>query len=270
MRHLLLLSVAACGNIAPTTPGHDPAPDASPPPVIDAPTADTAMPPPPDGAMAVLDRSCAEVKARLATSSDGRYWIDPDLGGASYKPFGVWCGEMATATPHEYLELAHTSQASDSSPASNYSTYAMGAVHAAWTCPCGVATTLYSKLRIDPTSLTVSGPASFAVYTSSTDLACMQAHAGCPGITPYATAESCVTNYDASGRSNVDLRDVPFHVAGTDTSMFKKNEDFNSAWGFTSAGTATVDGDRKLVSLTGGGDCGGFGAVTGLVLAQDL
>src|SRR5690348_11955030 len=152
MRHLLLLTVAACGNIPAQPPHHDPiAPDAA----IDSQAPDALQAD--ASTMQVLDRSCAEVKARLATSADGRYWIDPDLGGTSYKAFQVWCGDMATATPHEYLELAHTSQPSDAAPASNYSTYAMGAPHASWSCNCGVATTLYSKLRIDPVSLTVTG-----------------------------------------------------------------------------------------------------------------
>lgn len=269
LRHLALtLLLAACGTVAPkqgsTDGGTDHPPADGHVATGDAPVA------PPDGMPEALDRSCAEVKARLATSTDGRYWIDPDLAGTSYKPFQVWCGEMATATPHEYLELARTSQPADTTPASNFSTYAMGAPHASWTCNCGVATTLYSKVRIDPTTLTISSATSFAVYSSSTNVSCLQTMSGCPGISPFAAAGSCITNYDTSGRANVDLRDLPFHVAGTGTAMFKKYEDFGANLGFTSAGTATIDSTRKVVTITGGGDCGGFGALTGLVLAQDL
>src|SRR6185436_890460 len=164
--------VAACGQIAPDP--EDPAPDAAPP---DPPTA--------DGMPAVVDRSCVEVKARLATAADGLYWIDPDLDGPSYKPFQVFCAGMATPTPEEFLELAHTSRPADA-PSSNYATYATGAVHASWTCDCGVVTTLYSKLRIDPITLAVSGRSTYAVYSSDTQLSCLQAKAGCPGTTPYA------------------------------------------------------------------------------------
>jgi len=248
--------LAACGKIAPDP--QDPAPDAG-----------AAVDPPPDPTPAVVDRSCVEVKARLATATDGAYWIDPDLDGPSYRPFRVFCAGMATPTPEEFLELARTSHPADA-PTSNYATYATGAVHASWTCDCGVVTTLYSKVRIDPVTLTIGGSSKFAVFSSDTQLACLASKTSCPGTTPYAVAMSCAGNYNDSGRANIDLRDVPFHVAGTSMAMFKRAEDFNAGWGFTSAGSAESDETRKVVTLKGGGDCGGFGAFTGLVLAQDL
>lgn len=262
MLHLLRTAVlaalvAACGQIAPDPA--DPAPDAAAAP--DTSSADT-MP-------AVVDRNCVEVKARLATAVEGLYWIDPDLDGPGYKPFQVFCAGMAGPTPEEFLELANTSRPADA-PTSNYATYATGAVHASWTCDCGIVTTLYSKLRIDPITLAVSGRGTYAVFSSDTQRSCLQSKPGCPGITPYGIAMSCAGNYNASGSANIDLGGVPFHVAGTDPSMFRRAEDFNTAWGFTSAGTATLDAARKLATLTGGGDCGGFGAYNGLVLAQDL
>jgi hypothetical protein len=218
---------------------------------------------------AALDRNCVEVKARLATSADGLYWIDPDLGGPSYRPFQVFCAGMATPAPEEFLELARTSHPAEE-PAANFTTYVTGPVHASWTCDCGVVTSLYSKLRIDPITLTVTARSAFAVFASTTQLACLMSKPGCPGMSAYATAQSCNGNFDASGRGNVDLRGTPFHVAGTDLSMFKRAEDWNASWGFTSAGGAEIDETRKLVTLTGGGDCGGFGAFAGLPLAQDL
>ena len=253
----LVLSIGACGAV-----DGNATPDA---------TSIGADAPSIDGAIAVLDRSCAEVKARLATATDGAHWIDPDLDGTSYKPFRVFCANMAGPAPEEYLELARTSLPADE-PSANYATFATGIPHAAWTCDCGVATTLYSKVRIDPVRLMLLSTSTFAVFSASTQLSCLQTHSGCPGTTPYAAAASCVTNYDASGRANVDLRDVPFHVVGTgtDTSMFKRYEDFNSGWGFQSDGSATIDDMRKIVNVTGGGDCGGFGALDGLPLAQDL
>lgn len=211
----------------------------------------------------IVDRTCAEVKARLATSTDGVYWIDPDLEVGPIHPFRVFCAGMATVTPVEFLELAHTSQPADM-PSSNYSTYATGTVHASWTCNCGVAASLFSKVRIDPTTLIATADPRFAVYSSSTNVSCLHTMSGCPGLSPYGAALSCNGNYDSSGRANVDLRGLPFHVAGhgTDTSMFVGN-------GFTPAGAATIDAARKVVDLTGGGDCGSFGVVSGLQLEQD-
>jgi hypothetical protein len=257
-RSLLVVSVcaAACGKI--DDPSGEPAPDASA--ATDGPVADAGAP---ADAPVALDRSCTEVKARLGTATDGAYWIDPDLEGARYTPFEVFCGAMTTASPKEYLQLVQTSQPSDL-PTSNYSTYATGAPHASWTCDCGVVTTLFSKVRIDPVTLVVEiGDRTFSVFATTTQLACLQSKPNCPGTTPYALAQACVTNYDASGRANIDLRGTRFHVAGTGVAMFTAN-------GFTPAGSATIDDAREVVELTGGGDCGWFGAADGLQLAQDL
>jgi GON domain len=257
-----LIVIASCGDPggnfkqpATDAPATDDAPDAPAP--IDAPVA--------------LDRNCGEVKSRLATSTDGRYWIDPDLDGTSYKPFEVYCAGMGTPTPAEYLELARTSLPGDVSLV-NYSTYATGAPHGAWTCDCGVATALHTKVRINPVTLVVTTSAMFTVFSTDTNLVCLQNNATCgsAGAPVYAVARSCSGNFDATRRANVDLRDTPFHIAGTNPSMFKRAEDFDPTYGFTSAGTAEIDTTRKVVTTTGGGDCGGFGAYAGLPLAQDL
>jgi GON domain len=260
-----LIVIAGCGD-----PGGN-----FKPPATDGPATDAASDAPaPIDAPVALDRNCAEVKSRLATSADGRHWIDPDLDGTSYKPFAVYCGGMSTATPFEYLELARTSSPGDVASA-NYSTYATGNPHRGWACNCGAATTLHTKVRINPVTLVISNSGIFTVFSADTDLACLQATPSCAsgGATspsPYAIARSCRGNLDANGRANVDLRDMPFHIAGTNASMFKRGEDFDPMYGFTSAGSAEIDTTRKVVTITGGGDCGGFGAYAGIPLAQDL
>jgi hypothetical protein len=203
-------------------------------------------------------------------ANDGVYWIDPDLSGTQFKPFQVYCFGMSTATPKEYLELKNVS--TPTTVTSNYATYMCGGVHGQWACDCGLVTGIFTKVRIDPQTLLVDvGDHSFSAFAASTDQACLMAKSGCPGIPPYSTAQSCNGGGDASGSANVDLQGLPFHVAGMDmdTSMFKKDEDFNSALGYASAGGAMIDATRKVVTLTGGGDCGGFGAIMGLQLAQD-
>jgi hypothetical protein len=50
--------------------------------------------------------------------------------------------------------------------------------------------------------------------------------------------------------------------------MFATNESRGCA-GYMSSGAATIDSTRKVLLLMGAGDCGGFGACTGLQLAQD-
>jgi GON domain len=246
MKQWVLVILAGCGTVPTNQPDARADDDAAP--------SDAAL---------VLDRNCREVKARLGLATDGVHAIDPDLDGPA-APFAVFCANMATPAPVEYLELARRSLPADR-PAVNFASYATGAVHGLWQCDCGVLTTLYAKLRIDPVTLVVdTADRAFAVYSDSTDAACLQASAGCPAPNPYALASSCVTNLDASGTANVDLRDTGFHVAaGTSEAPI-----FALA-GFTPAGTVELDATRHVANLTGGGDCGGFGAQGALPLARD-
>jgi hypothetical protein len=254
---VLGLAVAACGKV------DKPLTDAAPPDApIDA-AADAAI-----DAAPVTDRSCTEVKARLGTAADGVYPIDPDGLGVNYKPFDVFCADMASASPKEYLDLRRTTPPS-AATSSNYATYFSVMVHQDFQCPCGILTMVFSKIRINPMTLVVDvSDRTFAVFTTTTNASCWQSEPGCqnagyPVIPSYAIAKSCVTSDTMSGRANVDLRDMAFHVAGTDASMFEPE-------GFAGAGAATIDTDRKQVDLQGGGDCGGFGAGRGLPLAQDF
>jgi hypothetical protein len=249
----LLVASVSCGNVSSSPPDALVIADAS----LDTQATGDAF--------VVLDRNCAEIKTRLSTTTDGRFWIDPDLGGATYHAFQVWCADMSTPSPTEWLELQHVSQPSDATPAANYATYATGTSHFGWTCDCGRVTTLYSKVRLDPVSLEVIANNRFAVFAASTDQTCLAQKSGCPGAEDYAVAASCVAPNDASGTANINLLDTPFHVAGTgaDVSMF-------TAMGYMPAGTAAIDGGRKVVELTGGGDCGAFGAFERLPLAQDM
>jgi hypothetical protein len=251
MRGFVIVMLAGCGQVG--AKAQIDAPDVE----VDAPDDDAA-----DAPVAALDRNCTDVKARLGTVTDGDYLIDPDLDGTAVKPFHVFCANMATASPAEYLALAHTSLAS-AAPVSNYSTYVTGP-----TCGCGVDAVVFSKIRIDPMTLVIATDATFAVFTDATDPACSTSSA-CPGVVPYGVAESCVGNFDASGRANIDLRDTGFHLDGTDSSVFKRLEDYVPQDGFNSAGAAVVDATRHTIDLTGGGDCGGFGALEGFAVAQD-
>jgi hypothetical protein len=249
--------LAACGGVA--SPAIDAAaPDAATDAALDAAT----------DAPAITDRTCAEVKAHLGTATDGVYSIDPDGLGVNYKPFQVFCAGMASATPKEYLELKRTT-VPPAALTSNYGTYVTSADHGDLMCDCGALKMVFSKVRINPVTLVVdTEDRTLAVFTDSTQATCWQNTPGCHTNTfviepSYAIARACVVEGDTSGRANVDLRDMPFHVAGTDTAMFGPVP-------FAGAGTVTIDAERKQVSLTGGGNCGGFGAGAGLELAQDF
>jgi hypothetical protein len=81
-------------------------------------------------------------------------------------------------------------------------------------------------------------------------------------VASYGVARSCIFGDASSGRANIDLRDMPFHIAGNDTAMFMRE-------GSGGDGTVMLDAVRKQAAVQGGGDCGGFGAGAGVKLAQD-
>jgi hypothetical protein len=256
-RHLLACAIAwaaACSSIS--APANES-------PALDAAVPDAEL----DIPDTVVDRNCTDVKARLAIGSDGVHAIDPDLDGPN-PAFDVFCADMATAAPKEYLELARRALPADPAPASNFTTFASGTPHGQWTCDCGVATGLFAKVRIDPATLRVDATdRRFTVLADSTRKDCIRATAGCPPLEQFVqvfgAAASCVDvagGLHADGRANVDLRDLPFHVAPSATF---------AGFGFAPSGTVTFDATRKVASMTGGGDCGGFGTSGALPLAFD-
>lgn len=128
---------------------------------------------------------------------------------------------------------------------------------------------VFTRIRINPMTLVVDvADRSFAIFTNSTDTTCLQTTPDCqqsiyPTVVSYAVARSCMPLDTSSGEANVDLRETPFHIAGTDTSMFTAEGPGGGD------GTVTLGTARKIADVRGGGDCGGFGAGAGLALEQD-
>ncbi len=192
-----------------------------------------------------LPASCAAAHAAGA-ETDGTYTIDLDGPGPSL-PFAVYCRNMATVEPTEYLELPANVEAG--LPGSNVSGFVLDA-------PAGVCTTTptetvsFYRVRLDIQTL--------HVVTTDTAFAYVEGDAG-PNLWPYGYAGSCVNGGDMSGHGNVDLTGTPFHMApGT---VFVPQ-------GYEPGGSSTFSPDRKRVDLTGGGyggwesvapDAGGIG-----------
>ncbi|GAA2683568.1 MULTISPECIES: GON domain-containing protein [Actinosynnema] len=179
-------------------------------------TADAA--PAPRG---LLD-SCAAIRRLLPIAPDGPYvLITADL------LLGVHCHDMA-GTPREYLNLP------DTGGATNFSQYTAGGAS-----PGTSTRTTFSKLRVDPATLTVDiGDLTFATSTGSLT------H-GVDRVTsmPYATAMSC--DGTASGVASVDLRGTAFAV-----------DDTFAPAGAGASGAVAVAHGGQLVDITGGGYCG--------------
>jgi GON domain len=143
--------------------------------------------------------------------------------------FTVFCYDM-TGTPREYIDLRV--RGADE----NFSQYTAGGAS-----PGTDVRTRFTKLRIDPSTLTVDiGDLTFARSTGSLT------HGGSPVTSmPYGTAMSCTSPQSADGAGNIDLRGTPFQLDNT-----------FAVGGFEATGSATVGRHRQVVNLTGGGYCG--------------
>jgi hypothetical protein len=172
-----------------------------------------------------LFSTCSAIKASLLVATDGDYLLYK--GG---NLFTAYCYNMATE-PREYIDLANTGTSA------NFSQYTAGGAS-----PGTNVRTSFTKLRIDPGSLTVDiGDLTFA---SSTGLL---RHGGGATVTsmPYSVAMSCVAPSNAAGIGNINLQNTPFQVKST-----------FAAGGSSATGSATVSSDDQMVDLRGGGFCG--------------
>lgn len=168
--------------------------------------------------------TCADIHTANPTAPDGNY----DLVDSG-KAVPVYCFDM-TGTPREYINLMNTGTNT------NFSQYTAGGAS-----PGTNVRTTFTKLRIDPATLTVDiGDLTFATSTGSLS------HSGTPVTSmPYGVAMSCISPFAAGGAGNIDLTGTPFTVT----------DGFNVG-GFLSSGTATPSPDNKVIDLTGGGFCG--------------
>ena len=177
-------------------------------------------------------QSCADIHASDPSALDGNYTIYPNG-----EQFTVYCANMATS-PADYLNLVNTGGSS------NYTFNAGQSYNAD-----GNSTTHFTKVRIDPATLTVD----VADYTFSTYMTTGSnpKFAGGPLTDyPYGTAAACLSPADAAGTANIDLSGLPFKVASSFGHI-----------GASAAGTATFSLGGQIVNLTGGGYCGGEGAI---------
>lgn len=254
-------AIAACGSSytgretdGTTMPegGLDASRDPDVKPIVDPPV-DAAV-----DAASNLPASCAEAQTKLGLHVDSNVQIDIDGAGPS-PSFVVYCRNMATSTPKEYLELKSTLKSGAAS--SNFSMWGMGGN---CNCPPNPKRTFdrvrlqVPALRINTTDVTFStrDPATVTACETLASANCQaDAHMG------FGEAASCVANDDTGGSANIDLRGTPFHIDPSATFV---------GTGFAPGGSATPDVTRKQVNLTGGGACGYFGATQGLLqLALD-
>jgi hypothetical protein len=170
--------------------------------------------------------SCQAIKTALPAAADGEYVLY--VNGDAAKPWTAWCRNMA-GTPAEYLSLPSTG------PSVNYSQYTAGVNNGGGTN----VRTLFTKVRIDPTTLRVStGDQTFSTSSG------LLWHGDAVTSMAYAAAMNC--DFGNPGVGNVDLRGTPFAVG---LNQFV-------AVGSYASGGATYSSDNRVVELWGRGDCG--------------
>jgi hypothetical protein len=174
--------------------------------------------------------SCHDIRTAFPFAPDGVY---PVLTGNTV--LTVFCYDMA-GTPRDYIDLAHFGGDF------NFSQYTAGGAS-----PGTNVRTSFSKLRIDPATLTVDiGDLTFATTTGRLQHSSVTRGPSSPFVTgmPYATAMSCTGRQD-DGLANINLKGTPFVVDDTFVPQ-----------AFAGGGTAAVSQDKQTVDLVGGGYCG--------------
>ena len=137
--------------------------------------------------------SCGDIRRHLVKAPDGDYLLYNN-GNL----FTVYCDDMSSNMPREYIDLVKTGYGA------NFSQYTAGGAS-----PGTNVRTMFKRLRINPASLTVDiGDLTFASSTGSL------MHSGTVKVTsmPYGVAMSCTAPQAANGTGNIDLRYTPFQV----------------------------------------------------------
>lgn len=188
--------------------------------------------------------SCLQLLQRKGPLPDGTYTLDPDNTGP-LKPFAVYCHNMSLGTPEEYLTFAHS--AATNEPDSNYVKVGGGGA-----CGCPDAYKQFTRVRLDVATLTiVASDLTFTFLRTPSVSSCWQQSSGaCKNAwitSPYGIAFDCVSSYSNTGQANVDLRDTPFSL---DPSVVW------NYWGASANGTSSINPERTVANVTGGGFCG--------------
>lgn len=223
-----------------------------------------------------LPLSCKDAHDRGFATADGDVQIDPDADGP-YKPFTVFCKDMATA-PKEYLTLVNTTDpnaANAYANGTNVSCWAMGSP-STFTCSCTPnVVRSFTKVRLDVSKSPLRIVIQDHTFSSTNrpgdqPNACDLANAGkCQefGTTAssYGVASSCVEQSAVLGRASVDLRGTPFHMLATEKGHLA---------GYQPQGTTTYtndgSGNRKQAEVSGGGACGyGFASANDVTLGVE-
>jgi hypothetical protein len=212
----------------------------------------------PAAAAGIQPTSCADVLAQNPGAGDGTYTLF-----LQHLPTSIYCADMA-GTPKEYISLAHTG--------GNYNYSFSPGAHVVYNTRNYLiygndALTNYRRIRIDPTTLVVDQKD--VTFADRTSVGANGYDPQNPNFKPtpvtadYAVASDCYNLYSARGRANVNLTGTDWAI--DDSVTF-------AVGGWAQSGTVSMDPGRQVVSMTGGGWCGGAGPTGPLklkLLVQD-
>ena len=172
--------------------------------------------------------SCAEVQFGVPTALDGEYEIT-----VFGKTLDVYCADMATDAPVEYLTLQNVGSAF------NYG-------QSSWNNAApGIRQTNYTRLRLN---VPTSSAGSFSVSTTDNRFS---TSTGTDGTQPYVAYGSTGSCQWRSTAANLDLRMTPFAMSTSDFTY----------GGWLPGGTITASSNNQVIDIANGrGDCGGVGA----------
>jgi hypothetical protein len=193
-------------------------------------------------------RNCLDIQMQNYMAADGDYVIEPVIG----QPFTVTCVGMSSWAPREYLPLVNTG-----------GNYNFGQYTAGGASPGTDVRTSFTKLRIDPKTLTIDiGDLTFATSTGQV----LHANGGYVTQVPYAVALDCTAS--STGAANIDLTGTSFAVksvfyangwyaSGSISSDGKPAQALPAS--YPQNGVAEFTSKGKVVNVSGGGYCGSAG-----------
>ena len=204
--------------------------------------------------------SCLNIHQSDTSLVDKKYWIDitPDETGDTFQ---VYCHDMATGNPKEYLELAKVgTEVSTDGYYKKYDSLTNISSQISNNLKFNYALNYfngdqfefqeYSKVRLElsPLALVVSDQ-TFSTF-SNKDMNDSSRHGNANhGKVDYGTASACVGTGAKYGKANIDLTGTPFK-APPNINIFTKH-----GWPGGS-GTFVWSNNDQVINLTGGDHCG--------------
>ncbi|XP_046350236.2 A disintegrin and metalloproteinase with thrombospondin motifs 9-like [Haliotis rufescens] len=195
--------------------------------------------------------ACSDVKKVDPNAGDGEYWIHTDAPSFIGYPSKIFCHNMNSGSPQEFVTLPFTKTAVFPQLTNQYCMQETTVMSGNGIQ--NVGTTHFSKIRVNITTMAIVRDD--FTFTSGTGTK-----------RRYGEAKDCYTEYSES-RSCTPKGTFNINTAGTGMIIDKKHEWEITNWKpFPPSVSRSADGTQ--IDLLCGGYCGGCGPVGGILLLQ--